>query len=272
MRPHIAAIYAFARTADDLADEGEVPPDERLRRLDVCGDWLRRSLESPVLERTADGDCWQIESAGSQPDYQALFLALSNTIKVCRLPVELFYDLLSAFKQDVRTHRYQSWNQLLDYCRRSANPVGRLVLRVAGYNDPVLDSASDCLCTALQLTNFLQDFKRDHAAGRIYVPIEDWNACGALDADLFGRKLTPAWRSALQRVGARTRVLFGRGRSVCDGVYGGLAFELRITWHGGLRILERLERNQFDVFVERPKLGARDSMVILWNALTWRRG
>jgi squalene synthase HpnC len=271
MRPHIAAIYAFARTADDFADEGDVAPAERLRHLDEWGERLRRCVAAPRrAPAVADGPGAQ--PVGAEIEHAALFLALSNTIEVCRLPVALFEDLLSAFRQDVRTHRYESWDQLLDYCRRSANPVGRLVLRVAGHDDPRLDRSADSLCTALQLTNFWQDFQRDHAAGRIYVPVEEWTACGAREADLDGRRLTPAWRDALERVGARTRELFQPGRLVCDGVSGRLGLELRMTWHGGLRILERLERSRFDVLSNRPVLGPRDSMHILWKALTWRRG
>jgi len=271
MRPHIAAIYAFARVADDLADEGDVAPDERLHRLDAWGERLRRSVTAPVGSRAATGvDVPPV--SGGQLDPEALFLALSNTIRVCQLPVRLFEDLLSAFKQDVRTHRYESWDELLDYCRRSANPVGRLVLRVAGHDDPGLDRTADCLCTALQLTNFWQDLERDHAAGRIYVPVEDRAAFGALEADLLEHRLTPAWRATLGRVVVRTRELFDQGRAVCDGVDGRLALELRLTWLGGLRILDRLEQNRFDVFTERPTLGPRDGMLIVWKTLTWRRG
>ena len=268
MRSHIAAIYAFARVADDFVDEGEVAPRERLRRLDAWGERLRRSVTSSTSDRTATA----ADSSGTELDHRALFLALSNTIEVCRLPVGLFEDLLSAFRQDVWMHRYESWGQLLDYCRRSANPVGRLVLRVAGHDDPGLDRAADCLCTALQLTNLWQDLERDLAVGRIYVPAEDQTACGALEADLVKRRLTPAWRAVLEQVGARTRALFDQGRAVCDGVGGRLALELRLTWLGGLRILERLEQSRFDLFTERPALGARDGVIILWKTLTWRRG
>jgi len=166
-------------------------------------------------------------------------------------------------------HRYQSWDQLLDYCSRSANPVGRLVLRVAGHNDPSLDRASDCLCTALQLTNFWQDFARDYSAGRLYLPADTSDAVGADEADLDVGRLTPAWQEALALVSARTRDLFLEGRDVCDGVGGRLSMELRLTWLGGVRILERLERNGFDVFARRPKLGWRDGAVMLWRTMTW---
>lgn len=271
MRPHIAAIYAFARLADDLADEGAVAPDERLRRLDAWGERLRDSVTAPARARAGTGVELPVASGARELDPAALFFALSNTIRVCELPVGLFEDLLSAFRQDVRTHRYESWDELLDYCRRSANPVGRLVLRVAGHDDPGLDRVADCLCTALQLTNFWQDLERDHLAGRIYVPAEDRAACGALEEDLAARRLTPAWHAALRRVVARTRELFDQGRAVCDGVGGRLALELRLTWLGGRRILERLEQDRFDVFTARPTLGPRDGMLILWRTLTWRR-
>ena len=141
MRPHIAALYAFARTADDFADEGRRPDVERLRLLD---DWQYR-LHACVTECTPE---------------DRVFLALGATIRACRLPVSLFDDLLSAFRQDITTHRYDTWNGVLDYCRRSANPVGRLVLRIAGHEDARLDRSSDALCTALQLSNFWQDLGR----------------------------------------------------------------------------------------------------------------
>ena len=269
MRPHIAAIYTFARIADDFADEGTVEPEERLQRLDVWRRRLRHSLSS-VSDGSFQSHAVDLQSTTAiSADQKALFLALANTIQTRRLPVTLFEDLLSAFEQDVVVHRYQSWDQLLDYCSRSANPVGRLVLRVAGHNDPSLDRASDCLCTALQLTNFWQDFARDYSAGRLYLPADTSDAVGADEADLDVGRLTPAWQEALALASARTRDLFLEGRDVCDGVGGRLSMELRLTWLGGVRILERLERNGFDVFARRPKLGWRDGAVMLWRTMTW---
>ena len=253
MRPHVAALYAFARTADDFADEGRRPAEERRRLLD---DWENR-LHACV--ETAEGD----------PADQ-IFLAVGATIRACNLPVGLFEDLLSAFRQDITTQRYQTWDGVLDYCRRSANPVGRLVLRIAGHADARLDESSDALCTALQLTNFWQDVGRDWERDRLYVPLEDVGACQAEVRDLADRNLTDAWRCALQRVARRTRELFRGGRAVCDGVGGRLRCELRITWLGGVRILDRLERNNFDVFASRPELTMADVPSLLWNALTWR--
>lgn len=250
MRPHVAAIYAFARTADDFADEPGVPDAERLRLLD---DWLARL-------RSAD--------AGTGPE-DHVFRALHNTMRACALPRSLFEDLLSAFRQDVTKKRYADWPDVLDYCRRSANPVGRLVLRVAGYDDPRLDAASDAVCTALQLTNFWQDLERDWTIGRLYLPADERARAGARDADLDARRMTPEWRSALAAATQRTRELFAAGQPVCDGVTGRLRWELRLTWLGGWRILDKLERSGFDVFTRRPTLVRADAAPLLWRALTW---
>jgi phytoene/squalene synthetase len=158
----------------------------------------------------------------------------------------------------------------MDYCRRSANPVGRLVLRIAGYDRPELDSASDAVCTALQLTNFWQDLEIDWAKGRLYVPASIWRAAGAQEADLTARRLTPQWRAALDEVAGRTRALFQAGAPVCDGVSGRLRWELRATWLGGMRILDRLAAADFDVFAKRPSLTAADAPSIVFGMLTWR--
>lgn len=252
MRPHIAAIYAFARTADDFADEPGRPPEERLRLLD---DWGDRLGSDP--NRGPDTD-------------DMIFVALEHTMRQHRLPRQLFDDLLSAFRQDVTTHRYERWEDVLDYCRRSANPVGRLVLRVAGYDDPRLDRASDAVCTALQLTNFWQDLARDWAIGRLYVPAADRRQTGAAEEDLAAGRLTPEWLRVMAIMTERTRRLFADGRAVCDGVHGRLRWELRLTWLGGTRILDKLERAGFDVFRRRPTLGAADVPGLAGRALIWR--
>jgi squalene synthase HpnC len=254
MRPHVAALYAFARTADDFADEGTRPAAERLRLLD---DW-EKQLHACV-EMEADDRVDQI------------FLAVGKTIRTCNLPVTLFDDLLSAFRQDITTHRYQTWDGVLDYCRRSANPVGRLVLRIAGYNDPRLDRSSDALCTALQLTNFWQDIGRDWKQDRLYVPLDDLDACHARVDDLADLRMTETWRCALHRVVQRTRELFHSGRAVCDGVSGRLRYELRLTWLGGTRVLDRLEGDDFNVFAARPALGVADFAPLMAGLLMWKR-
>jgi phytoene synthase len=168
------------------------------------------------------------------------------------------------------TTRYASWGDVLDYCRRSANPVGRLVLRIAGYRSPALDRSSDALCTALQLTNFWQDFGRDWRAGRLYVPREQQVASGAAESDLAAGRMTAAWGEALGAAVSVTRALFDEGRSVCDGVSGRLRFELRFTWLGGARILERVDRARQRLLDERPVLGAGDVPRLLWRAALWK--
>jgi len=255
MRPHIAAIYAFARLADDMADEGDRPPADRLADLDAWD----ACLNAAALGAVERGE-----------PHAEVFLALRHTIETCGLPVQLFHDLVSAFRQDVTTTRYATWDDLMDYCRRSANPVGRLVLRVAGYDRADLDASSDAVCTALQLTNFWQDLEVDWRKGRVYVPGSVLASASASTDDLAARRITAEWRTALDEVTARTRALFGSGRAVCDAVGGRLGLELRATWVGGSRILDKLEASGFDVFRRRPTLTAADAPAVLWRTLTWR--
>jgi squalene synthase HpnC len=257
MRPAMAAIYAFARRADDFADEPGLADAERLWLLDEWHARLRRAHETAPVPTFDENDL--------------IFLALHDAMSRHQLPVDPFEDLLSAFRQDVTTKRYHTWSDVLDYCRRSANPVGRLVLRVAGYRDERLDRASDALCTALQLANFWQDFARDWSAGRLYIPLADRDASGARDSDLDAGRLTVEWRRAFEAVTRRTRELFAHGRPICEGVRGRLRWELRLTWLGGSRILEKLEQSGFDVFRQRPTIGASDGPLLAWRALTWHQ-
>lgn len=269
MRPHIAVIYAFARQADDFADEPGLAEDERLRLLDGWGRRLRDQTADPGLwGQTPDPVRW-----GQTPDSEDLiFCALANTIREHNLPISLFEDLLSAFRQDVVTTRYATWDDVLDYCRRSANPVGRLVLRVAGHDDPRLDAQSDAVCTALQLTNFWQDLAVDWSRGRLYVPLEERDRAGGKEADLEAARMTPEWQEALRAVAARTRDLFDQGRPVCDAVRGRLRWELRLTWLGASRVLDKLDAAAFDVFHQRPTLTASDAPALVWQAIRWDHG
>jgi phytoene synthase len=246
LRPHVAAIYAFARGADDIADEPGRTPQERLVLLDEWAAHLRETPRTPV------------------------FIALADTRQRFDLPLELFEDLLSAFKQDVTRTRYATWDEVLDYCRRSANPVGRLILRLAGVRRADADAWSDAVCTALQLTNFWQDLAIDWTRGRLYVPESAWKTAGAELADLDRQEVTPAWRHALLDCADVTDDLFRRGRPVCDVVTGRLRYELRATWLGGTRILQAIRDVEFDLFRQRPTLSAGDAIVIAWKALTWR--
>jgi phytoene synthase len=260
MRPHIAAVYAFARVADDIADEGAATPADRQARLRA---WQNR-LHRAVAEAQQD------ERPPRHRD-DLIAVAVGHSIRSFDLPLSLFDDLLSAFGQDTMTTRYTSWADLLDYCRRSANPVGRLVLRIAGYRDEALDRSSDALCTALQLTNFWQDFSRDWRAGRLYVPREAQDACGADESLLAAGRITDPWARALQCSAAIARERFAEGRAVCDSVRGRLRAELRFTWLGGMRILERVERDRFMALERRPTLGFADAPLLVWRAAWWRR-
>jgi hydroxysqualene synthase len=160
---------------------------------------------------------------------------------------------------------------VFDYCRRSANPVGRLVLRIAGYRDGALDRSSDALCTALQLTNFWQDLGRDWLAGRLYVPRQVQDAYGAAEEDLEHPVMTDSWTRAIGECIRVTDDQFARGRGVCDGVAGRLRFELRVTWLAGRRMLERVRDARGRLLSARPTLTAADTPILLWRALRWQR-
>jgi hydroxysqualene synthase len=270
MRPHVAAVYAFARTADDFADEDGLTLPERHALLD---DWHARLMRAAGRTDVAPATdvAPGLQSRRTPIDRDLVFEALADTIETCSLDVTLFQDLLSAFRQDTVVTRYATWEEVFDYCRRSANPVGRLVLGIAGYRDSELDAGSDALCTALQLTNFWQDLAVDWRRGRLYVPAVERDASGAAEADLDAGRITPAWRAALTRCAARTRTLFQQGRPVCDAVHGRLRYELRLTWLGAVRVLDRLEATGFDVFNKRPALVPADAPALVRKLLTWRR-
>ena len=246
MRPHIAAVYAFARRADDMADEGDAPAGDRRAALDA---W-QRSLHAAV-------ESTDVVSGFSRTD-ELMLTATAHSIRALDLPLSLFDDLVSAFAQDTTTTRYASWADVLDYCRRSANPVGRLVLRIAGHRDAALDRSSDALCTALQLTNFWQDFGRDWRAGRLYVPRVAQVSTNAEESELAAGEMSHAWADAILYCVAFTREQFSQGRAVCDGVRGRLRAELRLTWLGGERILDRVASGRFTLLDHRPTLGAAD--------------
>jgi phytoene synthase len=255
MRPHVAAVYAFARAADDLADEGDAPPAARLAALSRWRDRLRAAATGRT-DAAADHD-------------SPVFAALGHTLRTVQLDPQLLEDLLDAFAQDVTTTRYATWGDVLDYCRRSANPVGRLVLGIAGCRDEDVAASSDGLCTALQLTNFWQDHAIDWARGRLYVPLEEVSAAGTTLAEFDPAHLNARWREVFASACRRTRRFFEEGRAVCDAVGGRLRFELRLTWVGGTTILERVERARYDMAHARPRLRGTDLPGLAWRALRW---
>jgi len=268
MRPHVAAVYAFARVADDIADEGSAEPEARRHQL---AQWQERLHEAAGVTDQEAGEALAGPAGAPSGDRdKRILMAVGHSIRALELPIAWFDDLVSAFGQDTMTTRYASWREVCDYCRRSANPVGRLVLRIAGYRDEQLDRSSDALCTALQLTNFWQDLGRDWRNGRLYVPADTMRDAGASEETLAGERLTDAWARAIAACASVTRERFAAGRLVCDGVRGRLRAELRLTWLGGMRILERVEHGRYELLHRRPTLGARDAPTLVWRALAWR--
>jgi squalene synthase HpnC len=260
LRPHVAAVYAFARAADDFADEGSLTAPQRYALLDGWRDRLHRAHADAADEPSRPGE---------PANAREIFRALGATMRDKALPLALFEDLLSAFHQDVSVRRYEAWSDLFDYCRRSANPVGRLVLRIAGHDEARLDGWSDAICTALQLANFWQDFRIDVERGRLYLPQSEARAHGADERDLAQPSTPRAWRRAVAAAVARTEELFVLGRPLCDALGGRLRWELRATWLGGRRILQAIERADFDVMGRRPALRASDLPWLAWQAATW---
>jgi phytoene synthase len=253
LRKHLYSIYAFARIADDFADEGyseSYSEGERLAWLDEWGRKLRAAYEGSATH--------------------PVFLALSHTAGLYSLPITLFDDLLSAFRQDVTVRRYNSCQELLDYCRRSANPVGRLVLLLFGHSDPEMHSRSDDICTALQLANHWQDVKIDLDKDRVYLPIEDMLRFGITVETLERDCTSERFRALMAMEVERARALFDRGKPLCVSVRGRLGLELRAVWLGGTRILARIEKAGYDVFNHRPCVTSGDKLRILIRAL--RRG
>jgi squalene synthase HpnC len=261
MRRHIAAVYAFARVADDFADEGDLPTEARLALLERWGARLRDAASGRVQREATH--------PGEPGDAPRLFDRLAATLREKALPVELFESLLSAFRQDVTVHRYATWTDVDDYCRRSANPVGRIVLRIAGYRDDRLDAWSDAICTALQLTNFWQDLRTDWARGRLYMPAEEMRAHGAEQEQLTAAVMDVEWRRAIETAVARTRRLFAEGRPLCSAVGGRLRLELRATWLGGTRILDRIEAAGFDALAHRPVIRPTDLPWFVGRLAMW---
>jgi squalene synthase HpnC len=250
--PAVQAIYAFARSADDIADEGHAAPEERLAAL--------KDYEAALVH---------IELG--KPPADPLFERLAATIAAHDLPLRPFHDLLSAFRQDVTVHRYQRYDDLLDYCRRSANPVGVLMLHLYGAATEENIRDSDAICTALQLINFWQDVGIDSEKERIYVPMEDLARFAIAPAHLHDPQAHGKWRGLMRFEIERTRALMLSGAPLALRLPGRIGLELRMIVQGGLRILEAIEEVDYDVFRRRPALARADWAKVIWRAL-WMRG
>jgi len=248
LRHPIALIYRFAREADDLADEGDAPAPARLAQLERFREQLRR------IER------------GIPPDIP-WFAALAAVIREHDLPVPAFAELLSAFAQDVTQRRYADISGVLDYCRRSANPVGRLLLHLVRRASDRNLLWSDSICSALQLVNFWQDVAIDYARGRIYLPQDEMKRYGVTEQHIAERRCDDAWRTLIQFQIDRARGMLQAGAPLGRTLPGRIGLEIRATVQGGLRILEKLERARCDMFRYRPTLVWHDWPLILARAL-----
>jgi squalene synthase HpnC len=251
LRQPVAAIYAFARSADDFSDEGDAAPEQRLAWLD---DYQRE------LDGIAEG----------RDTAHPVFLRLRPVIATHDLPLQLFHDLLDAFCQDVRKDRYATHDELLDYCRRSANPVGRLMLRLFQRDTAENLIRSDAICSALQLINHWQDVAVDLGKGprgRIYLPQEDLARFNVTERQLVNGIADDNWRALMQFEVDRTRALMLQGAPLGRALPGRAGLEIRAIIAGGLRILQKIEAVDYDVFRRRPRLGVLDWPLLLLRAL-----
>ncbi len=244
LRKPVAAIYHFARAADDIADEGDLPDEKRLRQLDDFRDELMHIAadETPLLP---------------------LFRNLANEIKAHALPLQPFHDLLDAFSQDVVKKRYANFDELLDYCRRSANPVGNLLLHLYDEATPVNLPYSDSICTALQLINFWQDVAKDFGIARIYLPLDEMARFGVSEDQIAQGVSNEAWRTLMKFQADRARALMLQGAPLGSILTGRIGLEMRMIIAGGLRILDKLEAADYNVFNKRPILRPLDWVIML---------
>lgn len=247
LRAPIRVIYAFARSADDIADEGDANAEERLAGLAIYEEELDRIEQQ-------------------QKPLTVLFQELQTVINTYQLPLQAFKDLLSAFKQDVSTTRYDSFVELSDYCRRSADPVGRIMLCLFKQNTPENIKQSDAICSALQLINFIQDVAIDWQKTRIYLPLDDLARFHITEEHIANHVNSEEWRALMLHQVERARALLNSGAALPLKIPGRMGWELRLIVQGGLRILEKIQSVDYDVFHRRPQLVKTDWALMLWRA------
>jgi len=248
LRMPIAVIYAFARRADDFADEGELSNEERIAALTDFGNKL------DLIEQNKDVD-------------DITFIALADVIKQHELPISLFHDLLTAFKMDVTKARYANFGELMEYCRYSANPVGRLLLHLNKATSSQNLGYSDAICSALQLTNFLQDISQDlEESDRIYIPQDEMEQCGVSEDDIRNKVTNSASRKLIEFQVRRALKIMQSGAPLGKVLNGRMGLELRMTIMGGSRILYKLNQQYDDVF-SRPRLSKWDISWVIWKAI-----
>jgi len=246
LRQHFYNVYAYCRIADDLGDESG-DPGTALALLD----WWEDELNA----------CF-----AGQPRHP-VFVALQETNARFGIPLQPYADLLRAFRQDQVVTRYATYEQLLNYCRYSANPVGHLVLHLCGCRDAECQKLADATCTALQLTNFWQDVVRDYAIGRIYLPQEDMARYNVTEADIAARRFTPGFAGLLEMECGRARALFQDGLKLCALVDRRLRLDVEMFTRGGLEVLRRIEAQGYDVLSRRPAIPKRRQAAILVRRL-----
>jgi len=263
LRPAIVAIYRFARMADDLADEGDFSPHQRLDALSEC---------RGQLERIETGQFKAIHGSGSA---DPVYGPLARIVEEYQLPLKLFFDLLSAFEQDVTQQRWVDDASISDYCRRSANPIGRLMLALIGIhgNEQILQS--DAICSALQRINFLQDLGPDWKRGRLYLPLDQLEAFGVREGDIDSavqgtREASPKLLALLAQEHRKATELLRTGSPLCRNLPGRLGLEITATVAGGGRMLEQISQLNFDTTRTRPVLGVQDWLIIIVRTLTRR--
>ena len=244
LRRAVAIIYQFARQADDFADEGNVPNEQRLTQLDQFRSELQRI-------------------ANHQIPISPLFVNVADIVVQYQLPLQLFHDLLDAFTQDVIKKRYATYDEVHDYCRRSANPVGRLLLHLYRDGTPHNLIYSDAICTSLQLINFWQDIKKDYAIGRIYLPQDEMARFGVTEQHIAAQRVDTAWRELMQFQIQRTRNVMNSGAPLGSILTGRIGLEMRLIIAGGNRILDKLEGARYDMFRYRPVLRPFDWVIML---------
>jgi squalene synthase HpnC len=249
LRPHFHSIYAYCRISDDLGDEVGNHA-QALVLLDIWGEQLDA--------------CYRGEAK------HPVFVALRETVRTCDIPKDPFADLLTAFRQDQSVTRYASMDDVLAYCRNSANPVGRLVLYACGYRDQERFALSDETCSALQLANFWQDVREDFARERIYLPQDAMTAAGVDEATIANRQATPEFRALMREQIAFTRAMFARGAKLIGMVDRELAVDLDLFTRGGLEILRAIEARQYDVLSVRPTISKPRKALLLLHALAGR--
>lgn len=251
LRRPVEIIYHFARQADDFADEGNKPDAERLAAL------AKFRTELQVIEQ------------GATPQ-SPLFHDLRKVITEHELPLQPFYDLLDAFQQDVTKKRYTDFDELQDYCRRSANPVGQLMLHLYREATPQNLIYADAICTALQLINFWQDVAKDYAIGRIYLPQEDMQQFNVTEQHISSRHPDAAWRELMRFETDRAAMLLRQGAPLGSILTGRIGMELRLIIAGGERIIHKLRAVNFDMFERRPVLRSHDWVIMLFNSAPFR--